>query len=303
VEKKFLSWDDVHNLASRQVGFIEAEFGHRPLITLYPVPRGGIHAAQVLMSLPGASDRFCLVNNPHLADAFFDDIVDSGETRQRFAEQYPQPFYSLINKLNDPDTHWIVFPWEDFPHEKKREDLGPTDAVIRLLQYIGEDPAREGLVDTPKRVIKSYSELFSGYKQSPADVMTTFEDGACDELVLLKDIEFVSYCEHHMLPFLGKAHVAYVPNGRVIGVSKLARVLEIYAHRLQIQERLTKQVTAALMEHLQPKGAACVIESKHLCMVCRGVQKQNSVMVTSSLEGVFRSDASSRAEFMSMIRS
>ena len=175
--------------------------------------------------------------------------------------------------------------------------------VRALLYFIGDDPTREGLRDTPRRVIDSYSELFSGYDEDPKDVMKTFEDGACDEMVLLKAVSFTSFCEHHMLPFLGVAHIAYVPNGKVIGVSKLVRVLEIYARRLQIQERLTKQVTGALMEHLQPKGAACVLTSQHLCMVCRGVQKQHSVMVTSSLEGVFKSDPATRAEFMSMIQS
>lgn len=177
------------------------------------------------------------------------------------------------------------------------------DHVKALLKYIGDDPTREGLRDTPRRVIDSYAELFRGYNEDPKDVMKTFEDGACNEMVLLKDIEVTSWCEHHMLPFIGRAHIAYIPNGRVIGVSKLVRVLEIYARRLQIQERLTKQVTAALMEHLMPLGVACVIESRHLCMVCRGVQKQHSVMVTSSLEGVFRLDPATRAEFMSMIRS
>jgi len=303
MNKRFLSWADVQLMTYSLAKCLAEEVPtHQGVVKLYPVPRGGVHVVQTIQLVYDGETHFEFVNDPSLADAFVDDIVDSGTTRQRFAEQYPQPFYSLINKLDNPSPDWIVFPWEDFPHEPQREDMGPTDAIVRLLQYIGEDPDREGLRDTPKRVIKSYGEIFSGYKKDPAEVMTTFEDGACDELVLLKDIEFVSYCEHHMLPFIGKAHIAYVPDGRVIGVSKLARVLEIYAHRLQIQERLTKQVTAALMEHLQPKGAACVIESKHLCMVCRGVQKQNSVMVTSSLEGVFRSDASSRAEFMSMIR-
>ena len=180
--------------------------------------------------------------------------------------------------------------------------MSVQEHIKAILSSIGEDPDREGLKETPNRVAKSYRELFRGYGEDPADVMTTFEEGACDELVLLKDISFTSFCEHHMLPFVGRAHIAYVPNGKVIGISKLARVLDIYARRLQIQERISKQVTAALMEHLQPKGAACVIQSQHLCMSCRGVQKQHSVMVTSSLEGVFKTDTATRAEFMSMIR-
>lgn len=174
--------------------------------------------------------------------------------------------------------------------------------VVRdLLFHIGENPDREGLLETPARVAKSWDELFAGYKQDPAEVMKTFEDGACDEMVLLKDIEFYSMCEHHMLPFFGKAHVAYIPHGKVIGISKLARVLEIYSRRLQIQERLCQQVTQALAQHLQPKGAACVIEAQHFCMVCRGVNKQNSTMVTSSLWGAFR-DPEPRAELFSLIK-
>jgi GTP cyclohydrolase I len=176
-------------------------------------------------------------------------------------------------------------------------------AVETLLGYISEDPQREGLKDTPLRVVRSYDQIFGGYLLNPADEMKVFEDGACDEMVLLKEIEFYSVCEHHMQPFFGKAHIAYIPNGRVIGVSKLARVLDIYARRLQIQERICQQVVSALMEHLQPKGAACILEAKHFCMVCRGVQKQNSVMVTSSLEGVFKRDPATRQELYSLINS
>lgn len=180
--------------------------------------------------------------------------------------------------------------------EKDAEKL-----VRGMLKYIGEDPDREGLKDTPSRVVRSYRELFGGYKIHPETLLTTFEDGACDELVLLKDIEFFSFCEHHLLPFMGYAHVAYVPNGKVIGLSKLARLVDVYSRRLQIQERLTQQITAALDLYLQPKGSACVVQAHHSCMSCRGVRKRETVMVTSSLTGVFKEDSSTRAEFMSMI--
>lgn len=173
--------------------------------------------------------------------------------------------------------------------------------IRSLLDYIGEDVEREGLIDTPKRVVKSYQEIFSGYAQKPEDHLTVFEDGACDEMVVLKDIEFYSFCEHHMLPFFGKASIAYIPDKKVIGVSKLARLLEVYARRLQIQERIGQQVTGALMEYLNCKGAGCLLEAKHFCMVCRGVQKQNSVMVTSDLKGCFK-EPSVKAEFLSLSR-
>lgn len=175
------------------------------------------------------------------------------------------------------------------------------DAIRLLLRYLGEDPAREGLVETPARVLRAYGELFAGYRQNPADVFKVFSDGACDELVLLKDIEFYSTCEHHMLPFTGQAHIAYIPNGKIVGLSKLARLLEIFARRLQVQERLTVQVTQALDAHLKPLGSACVIEATHLCMTCRGVGKQHSRMVTSSLTGEFR-NPEVRQEFFNLIR-
>jgi GTP cyclohydrolase I len=239
-----------------------------------------------------------IVQLPLQADFIVDDIVDSGDTRARY-EQYAVPFLPLVDKRNEAEllNQWVVFPWE-----KLKGEEGPQANVTRLLQYINEKPEREGLKETPARVIKSYDQLFAGYKQDPADVMKVFEDGACDEMVLLRDIEFYSMCEHHMLPFFGRAHIAYIPNKKVLGVSKLARVLDIYARRLQIQERLTGQVTDALMEHLKPKGAACVLEAKHFCMVCRGVEKQNSQMVTSSLQGAFKTDVATRAEFFSMIK-
>lgn len=192
---------------------------------------------------------------------------------------------------------------------KPMQDLGghPPPEVLRaictLLEYIGEDPNREGLIETPYRMTRSYKELFSGYKKHPADVMKTFSDGACDEMVIVKDISFFSTCEHHWLPFAGKAHIAYIPNGKIIGLSKLPRLLEIYARRLQVQERLTTQITDALMDHLAPKGAGCMIQATHLCMSCRGVQKQQASMITSSLTGVFRTDPATRSEFYSLIRS
>lgn len=173
--------------------------------------------------------------------------------------------------------------------------------IKRMIDYIGDDPEREGLIDTPDRVVKSWDELFKGYKQNVEDVLTFFESDA-KELVLLKNIEFQSTCEHHMLPFYGQMHIAYIPNGRVVGISKLVRVAEIFARRLQIQERLTSQITNALDKYLSPLGSACVIEAKHSCMVCRGVEKQNSVMVTSSLTGEFLDNTLTRSEFMNLIK-
>lgn len=175
-------------------------------------------------------------------------------------------------------------------------------AIRNILVCIGEDATREGLIDTPSRVAKSYKELFSGYHQDPSLLMKVFDDGACDEMVVVRDLEFWSFCEHHMLPFFGKAHIGYLPNGRIIGVSKLGRLLDVFSKRLQVQERLTTDITSSLDMHLKPRGSACVVEAKHLCMVCRGVRKQSATMITSSLTGAFKSDQATRSEFFNLIR-
>jgi GTP cyclohydrolase I len=175
--------------------------------------------------------------------------------------------------------------------------------VARLLDHFGEDTQREGLVDTPRRFIEAWKFLLSGYNRKVEDIMTTFTNENYDQMVLLKDIEMYSMCEHHALPFTGMAHIAYIPDKKLIGISKLARLIEMYSRRLQIQERIGNQVTEALMDYLKPKGAACVIEAQHLCMRMRGVQKQNSVMITSSLRGCFlEKGGEAKEELMILIR-
>lgn len=177
------------------------------------------------------------------------------------------------------------------------------ELVGAMLTLIDPKPRREGLKDTPKRVVKSWKELYGGYAKDPAEILSTvFEEGTCDEMVVLKDIEFSSTCEHHLLPFIGKAHVGYVPNGKVVGLSKLARLVDCFAKRLQIQEQMTEQVAGAIETHLAPRGVAVVIEAHHQCMSCRGVGKKGTTMVTSSLRGVFRDDRAARAEFFALIR-
>ena len=174
------------------------------------------------------------------------------------------------------------------------------DKIKDILFKIGDDPRREGLLETPTRVVKSWKELYSGYDQDPSDVFKTFENEGFDNMVICKDIEFYSMCEHHMLPFFGKAHVAYIPNNKIIGLSKLARLTNVFSRRLQNQERLTDQIAKTLVEKLDAKGAGVVMEGKHFCMMSRGVQKQNSSMITSSLYGVFR-EQSVRQEFLTLI--
>ena len=177
------------------------------------------------------------------------------------------------------------------------------DAVRTLLRWAGENPQREGLLDTPRRVVKAYRDWFSGYEEDPHDYLSrTFEE-VCgyDELIVLRDIEFESHCEHHMAPIIGKAHVGYLPIDKVVGISKLARVVDAYARRFQVQEKLTAQIANCIQESLQPLGVAVVIDASHECMTTRGVHKRGVSMVTSQMLGTFRDDARTRAEFLQFI--
>lgn len=191
----------------------------------------------------------------------------------------------------------------------KKKPVKPTreqaeEAVRTLIRWAGDDPDREGLLDTPKRVTKSYSELFSGYDTDPKDILNrTFKEvGGYDEMIVLRNIGFSSHCEHHMLPFTGCVHIAYIPNDKVLGLSKLARLVDVYAKRLQIQEKFTAEIAGTLNDILKPKGVAVVVEAIHTCMTMRGVQKANAKMQTSKLLGLFRSDSRTRQEFFSLLK-
>lgn len=183
--------------------------------------------------------------------------------------------------------------------------MNPTavaDLFRRLLFEIGEDPEREGLARTPDRVARAYEFLTGGYRQDPDEIINSavFESEA-NHMVIVRDIEIFSLCEHHLLPFFGRCHIGYIPRGKVIGVSKMARIADIFARRLQIQERLTHQIARLVMDHLAPEGVGVVVEARHLCMMMRGVEKQNSVMVTSAMLGSFHNSAATRTEFLSLI--
>ncbi len=188
----------------------------------------------------------------------------------------------------------------------KKPSRSEAEAAIRtLLLWAGEDPDREGLLDTPARVARSYEEFFRGYGEDPVAILQrTFEEiEGYDEMVVLRDIRVESHCEHHMVPILGRAHVAYLPNTRVVGISKLARVVDAYAHRFQIQEKMTAQIANTINDVLQPRGVAVVIEANHQCMSTRGVHKPGASMITSRMLGAFRDDPSTRREFLAMIES
>lgn len=295
-EKVLITWDQF----SKDLSNFKPDLGRlTPLggINVYGVPKGGMIVAGFLASAYNYNNVYI----PDVADIILDDIEDSGATRQYYQEKFPDiPFRTLYN-AKDYDA-WLVFPWEsDHPSGPDGDSIEGN--ITRILQYIGEDPKRDGLKNTPARVVRSYQELFSGYGKDPKSLFTTFENDGYDSMVLLRDIELYSMCEHHMLPFYGRAHVAYIPNhGKIVGISKLARLVDLFSKRLQVQERICEQVTNTLMEELAPKGAACVIEAVHMCMCARGVGKQNSAMITSSLKGVFRTDLAVREELVNLIR-
>jgi GTP cyclohydrolase I len=184
-------------------------------------------------------------------------------------------------------------------------NIEKTKNLIReLLIEIGEDPDREGLIKTPERVAKAYEFLTRGYKQDVDEIMNkAIFTEKYDEMVIVKDIDFYSMCEHHMLPFFGKAHIAYIPNGKIIGLSKIPRLVDLFARRLQVQERLTQQIADTLNEYLKPEGVGVVIEAMHMCMMMRGVEKQNSIATTSAMHGSFKEDERTRSEFLTLIKS
>ena len=186
---------------------------------------------------------------------------------------------------------------------ERRPSRAEAEAAVRtLIRWAGDDPSREGLENTPERVAKSYEEFFEGYRQDPEEILrTTFEETeGYDEMVVLKDINFHSHCEHHMVPIIGRAYVAYLPDKRVVGISKLARVVEAYAKRLQIQEKMTAQIANAINDVLKPRGVAVIVEAEHQCMTTRGVQKPGVAMVTSTMLGAFRDDPMTRREFLAI---
>ena len=183
------------------------------------------------------------------------------------------------------------------------QDSSTEEIYRELLRRIGEDPSRDGLLKTPDRMERSLQYLTRGYQQSPNDILRgALFDVDYDEMVIVRDIEFYSLCEHHMLPFFGKAHVAYIPKGKVIGLSKVARLVDVFARRLQVQERMTRQVADAIVEAIRPRGVAVILEAQHLCMMMRGVEKQSSMTTTSAMLGAFRDQPQTRNEFLSLVR-
>lgn len=306
-EKRILTNANVLDLAQQAAKLIKAPEG-APVATVYAIPRGGISAAYAMRSYAD----FHMVDDPANADYIVDDLIDSGTTmtrviaaatahRQPTGRRFipgradPTPVVLLDKRLEEWKGQWIVFPWEG--------DSGGSmqDNIIRLLQFVGEDPARGGLAETPDRVVKAWQFWCSGYDRNPADLFKTFEDGAekVDEMVLVRDIPFYTHCEHHMAPFFGTATVGYIPNGKVVGLSKINRLVDLFARRLQVQERLTTQIADTIMEGLDPKGVGVIIQARHLCMESRGVCQQGHSTVTSAVRGVMK-EGTPRQEFLAL---
>lgn len=295
--KTTLEHYDIERLVQEMANRIEEDWSTlvgRPL-RIYPVPRGGIPVAYMLLRhFPKAQ----IWNIPGTADLVVDDLIDSGATVLRYREAFPhRPFYALVNKKTSAWAgKWIVFPWE----QSETQDQSADDIVLRLLQYIGEDPTREGLLETPQRVVKAWKHWTSGYGKKPVDVLKVFSNEQYDEMIWENNLPFYSQCEHHLVPFFGTATIAYIPGDKVCGISKLHRVLDMFARRLQMQERLTVQVADALMEVLQPKGVGVLLKARHLCKESRGISVQGTYTTTSALRGVFFDKPEVRSEFMSI---
>jgi GTP cyclohydrolase I len=293
MRKQVIGYIELDKLAQDAADRIKKHFHPNIPLTVYPVPRGGIPAVLALFS---TDLKVKLVTDPNDAEFIFDDLIDTGTTMSRFGDR---PFFALLDKRTwEHGDDWVIWPWEGDAVG------GIEDNIRRILQFIGDDPTRGGLEETPHRVAKAWEFWGSGYGKDPADVLKTFEDGAegCDEMVVVRNIPFYTHCEHHMAPFFGTATIAYLPDKRIVGLSKLSRVLDIFARRLQVQERLTMQVADALMEHLKPLGAGVVITARHLCMESRGVQKQGHDTRTSALRGLFKTDREVRNEFLQLAR-
>ena len=272
--KKFIKWAEILNRANS----IKEKY---PKAKFWGIPRGG----QVVAGILGNA-----VDNIEDCDVIVDDLIDSGQTMEKYL-QYDKPIEVLIDKRKEYTNEWLVFPWENAE--------GDIDAnITRVLQYFGEDPTREGLKETPKRYIKFLKEFLNPPKWN----CTTFEGEGYDEMIIQTGIPFHSLCEHHMAPFFGHGTIAYIPNKRIVGLSKLARTLETYSRRLQNQERITTQVAEFLMEKLDPKGVAVQLTAKHMCMEMRGVKKHDTWTTTTKLTGYFKDNSSARNEFLNGIK-
>lgn len=292
-----LSWEDIKDAAAHMVEDVNQFYdGDVKGLKVFGVPQGGTAPALLLCE---AIDGV-MVEDPKQANVIVDDLIDTGATMEGYS-YLDLCEVALFRKPHSPADRygnrrgieldgWLVFPWE-------RNEGAPVDNVTRLLEYIGEDPTREGLVDTPQRVVKALGEMTAGYGLDPSEILSTTFEADYDEMVVVSAIPFHSLCEHHMLPFSGHVTVAYIPEGRVVGLSKIPRVVQAFGRRLQIQEGMTSQIAEAINDNLAPLGVGVIVTAHHSCMSLRGVGSTGQ-MTTSTMLGAFRDNAEARNELL-----
>lgn len=276
--ERIVKWDEI----IKRIENIKKEIGNKKT---WGIPRGGQYISAMLNPVDTVEE----------CDIIVDDLIDSGDTIKRFKELYPdKEIIVLYDKTKEPEIKdkWIIFPWE----VGKEEPV--EDNFKRILQYLGEDPEREGLKDTPKRYIKFMREFL----EPKTFNFTTFDAEGTDEMIVQTNIPFYSLCEHHTAPFFGVAHIAYIPNDKIVGLSKLARTVDLFANRFQNQERITTQIAEKIQNELNPIGVAVVLKAQHLCMCMRGVKKHDTWTITSKMLGEFKNDLNARNEFLNLIK-
>jgi GTP cyclohydrolase I len=279
MKKHKISWEEIYLKIETMKNALDKDTDK-----IYGIPRGG----QIVAGLTGMA-----VDTPEEATIIIDDLYDSGTTYKKWFEKYPnKEFVFLFNKKFEYQNTWLEFPWEESGEKEVEEN------VTRLLEYFGEDASREGLLETPKRFVKFFDEFLNPPKWN----CTTFDSEGYDEMIVQSNIPFHSLCEHHIAPFFGEGFIAYIPNKKIVGLSKLARTLETFSRRLQNQERITNQVAEFLQKELNPLGIAVVLRAKHMCMEMRGVKKHDTYTTTSKMMGVFKDDINARQEFLNLIK-
>lgn len=292
-----------HERYQNDIRELEKKLEKLDILNIFGIPRGGHYPAGIIAHDLSVKQIF---NPAEITEKtlIVDDLFDSGKTLQEYMQKYPKSEFAVVYAKNQTPKkcyvgQYVAKKWLVFPDEN---GCGIEENLKRTLQYIGEDTTREGLIETPSRMRKAYDEIFAGYKTNPLELVKTFSEGCCKEMVILKNCEFFSTCEHHFLPFFGHISVGYMPRKKVIGVSKIARLVDCFSKRMQIQERMTAQIADFLENELDALGVFVICEGVHFCMTSRGIRKQDASMITSAIRGEFISNSAARAEFLALVQ-